>query len=904
MIKRIPIKGISRDPSGQIAADGFCVDSVNVQLDMGEVAPMIRPRRITDSLGSPVEVNGDILYIHKGSNYENLLFRYDNGIWFTAIIDGGERSGPLVTGLGSDEAVNDVTSIGNTVVISTTKEMYYILWREGAYHYLGNKIPIPDIAFRVDALRAAPRIQDISPTTDPSGVEGGNVFTREGSEAPFFPHSAVGDSAEYGTVATKYVFNATKYSGFWNEYLDSVWGDIDGMLQEKASSGKAVYPVFIRYAVRLYDGTLYAQSIPILLGAEISKFIDIKGLIIQANSGSNPVHTIIFTFLAGATAYSPLMTVSNRRAFEGWEDIVTGVDLFISPQLLPLQRNAAKLKVTNFGSQSQHEYCIIENFVLDPYYAVEHQEELVRNYQTTYLAKSYTIDEFKELSGEIALEDINFSSDEIMSHEALVETSQSMHYSMGERLFNYNNSLILAGAKQKLYAGYPHIHSSKWASLTPQQWILPATPYRFVFYIRGDNGESIAITDAVPQKKVFNNGNNGCLEVPVAWIAYPDSRCYKVEIYHLLNEATIASYPMKTLDQIDVAYAFLGFGVTPLVKLTEHVPENNGGGFYEMPNTLLVSETNNPFVFPAGDSVSFTGKEVLNMAVATIPLSEGQFGLFPLYVFTDEGVFALSVNAEGRFVSNHPVSRDVLINRDALAGIEQGVFFASARGLLLLRGSTVTKVSSLMDGRPSALKGDLGEAIGGYVGQSVDTPEAFNEFIKSCAIAYDYANSRILLVRDGYSYQYVYKFDTESWHRIKAGVGTAVRVINTYPEATIVTRVPMITENQAAYDFSVFSESSNAVSLPGFFYTRDLILDNADIYKTVNRLKVRGRFVNGHVKWQLQGSNDGINYRDLHSLRGPSWKWYRIMVVSMLDPGERISYIEIDYDPRFTNKIR
>ena len=44
-IKRIPIKGISRDPSGQISAEGMCAESLNVQLDMGEVAPMIKMAR-------------------------------------------------------------------------------------------------------------------------------------------------------------------------------------------------------------------------------------------------------------------------------------------------------------------------------------------------------------------------------------------------------------------------------------------------------------------------------------------------------------------------------------------------------------------------------------------------------------------------------------------------------------------------------------------------------------------------------------------------------------------------------------------------------------------------------------------------------------------------------------------
>ena len=64
MIKRIPIKGISRDPSGQIAADGMCADSLNVQLDMGELAPAISPKdansRFEKLTGSVVAANDQV----------------------------------------------------------------------------------------------------------------------------------------------------------------------------------------------------------------------------------------------------------------------------------------------------------------------------------------------------------------------------------------------------------------------------------------------------------------------------------------------------------------------------------------------------------------------------------------------------------------------------------------------------------------------------------------------------------------------------------------------------------------------------------------------------------------------------------------------------------------------------
>ena len=85
MIKKIPIKGISRDPSAQISSDGYCADSLNVQLDSGEVAPVILPKQAIDSEGKGIVSTGDIIYIHKGTGYENLIIRDGRNLGYIAL---------------------------------------------------------------------------------------------------------------------------------------------------------------------------------------------------------------------------------------------------------------------------------------------------------------------------------------------------------------------------------------------------------------------------------------------------------------------------------------------------------------------------------------------------------------------------------------------------------------------------------------------------------------------------------------------------------------------------------------------------------------------------------------------------------------------------------------------------
>lgn len=820
--------------------------------------------------------------------------------------------------LGADEEISDITSVGNTLIISTPKNMYYYLWREGAYHFLGNKIPVPAIRFRIGDLevdRTEPYlVVDENSTRDISDQY--EFFGMPNENRPTFEHNAQGDITEYGALSTKYVFDPATYDGNFNEYINSLWSMVDRQLLEQNTQGKAVFPIFVRYAVRLYDGTSYAQSIPVLLGADVAKFMDIKANGYQVyyqrsdNGMDMAAATAFESFADFVSGYSIYMdTVGQQVAFDGWDDIVKEIDIFVSRQLFPIQRDAAKIVVEDTGN-STYKFGMIPARVfkvdveLDPYYSSLHQEELVGFCQNTYLAQSFSIDEFRSLAGEKKL-DINFSSDYILAQEPLKETPQSMHYTVGANLFNYNNRLLVTGAEQRLSHGYPFLHSVKWKSD-----IVTLPSYRFVYYLRGENGENIVICRdengngliTPKQASVVNMSSAVYKESPVAWFAYPDSRCYRIDVYRTIGSTVeFASFTTKVFDQADVAYVFLGFGQEYQPNMFSDTLPNTESDTYRMPSTLVVSKVNNPFVFPAEDVVTFTAGEVLNIAVASVPLSEGQAGQFPLYVFTDEGVFAMTVDAEGRLRTSHNVGRDILLSKGALVGIEQGVFFAAARGLLLLQGSRVTKVSSEMDGMPDAVEGSILQPVQGLLGFSVEEPQALRSFLADCILAYDYANTRIIVANPKYEAMYAYKFDTQSWHRLQTSFGKPVRVLNAFPEAQLAMKSGNL---QSLLDFSVLAENNDAEPLRGLVYTRDLALDSADIYKTVSRLKVRGRFRDGHVKWQLQGSNDGLTYATVHSLRGPSWKWYRIVLVTMLEKEERVSYIELDYEPKFTDKMR
>jgi hypothetical protein len=77
-----------------------------------------------------------------------------------------------------------------------------------------------------------------------------------------------------------------------------------------------------------------------------------------------------------------------------------------------------------------------------------------------------------------------------------------------------------------------------------------------------------------------------------------------------------------------------------------------------------------------------------------------------------------------------------------------------------------------------------------------------------------------------------------------------------------------------------------------------------DVYKSITRIKIRGDYDKENVKFILQGSNNGKDFVTLNSFRGKSWKMFRIFILADLEPTERISWIDVDFEPRYNNRLR
>lgn len=1075
MIKQIQLRGISRTPSDRMSEDGGLSESLNMYLDTAENAPAFVPDDVTPDLGLPRDLNAERIFIHKTANYENYIVVLVNKIEAYSPELSDEDSHPIhIVDLEQGESVNDITSIGNTLLISTTSNLYYVLYKNKEYHFLGNQIPIPIVDFKAQ-------------------YEGENVLfyqsesysTLNGRDPSYF--TEIPEEYQWNQVdANKHTYPVI--GSKINTFLQRIWSDISQFYEQH------INPVFVRYTATLYDGTKLS-SIPILLGAgdENPIVVDLEADDTQQEREGaeyNRYGTFGWTVNYNRKRYKIIATAYDDGKLKDWLDIIQSIDIYISRDVpWNAKRTVSHItdRVYNVGTQSGTGYkdthtqssCKL-TFITD---TEAFEKELLDRSAMCYLLESIPLrgssedaeqpfsQSFIDLleTKELATRDEDESL--IVQKELLVNDDMKHYKATANRLDVFNNHLILLSPTEILSYGYAYYNSymeyDKLPSISPGE----TYEYQSIFCINAD-GDSKYVYG--PNANLFISGTTR--KEYAAFQVFPDSRCThiilkitkRIAASQWEEEVSYVKLPMIPHPYLDCAYLYKGLGkdLFSLRNSGEEVwrEEDNK---VERPNKIYLSETSNPFFFNDKGKYTFQSK-VLGIAVATTALSQGQFGQFPLYVFTEDGIWAMEVGADGYFVSQKPLSREVCINPDSICPIDNAVVFVTSKTVMMIQGSEVMNISPYMNGRHYTPNESALNIIGKQEGFEVFTDaisddDPFMSFIKDAKVAYDYTGQRLVFISPSNNgFQYVYKIDTQTWHKVAFEGFNLDAPLNSYPECLIMGETSQqnagtvkdaaallemeedklwailngeedgfvvlysfdrkhgidtitklhsmgiqttsfstnylrhltvnvnsvkegitmgsyeqryacailgITDERfqqlmnggeenallnhsfisdedeyiddlndildfdiiddrdyyedsfyitgytaseqatKVYSFSTILDPDPDAERPqkmakGILITRPFDLGMPDVYKSITSIKIRGDFDKGNVKYILQGSNDGRTFYTLNTLRGKSWRMFRIFILADLEPTERISWIDVDFEPRYNNRLR
>jgi hypothetical protein len=392
------------------------------------------------------------------------------------------------------------------------------------------------------------------------------------------------------------------------------------------------------------------------------------------------------------------------------------------------------------------------------------------------------------------------------------------------------------------------------------------------------------------------------------YIFYPDSSAYKMEIY--VSSSQIYTIDLKQHDFLNGAYFYnLGAGIkTSSVNATSETGVTDTS--VEMPSKIYTSEVGNPFMFLASNINTVGDGTIIGLSSAVRALSEGQFGQFPLYAFSTEGVWALSVSSTGTYSSVQPITRDVCINAAGITQLDDTVMFPTNRGLMQVAGSSTLCITDMIS---SAYPFDVTELpyfekLHEMIHSGSDTclpTVPFTVFIKDCRMLYDYVHQRIYVYNPNYTYAYVLSLKSKAWGMTFSRMQDTV---NSYPEACAI-----IDDGTSRY-LADYSDDNvdNTDKVGCLFATRPIKFGSANVLKTISGIIQRGFFAKGNVTTVLYGSRDCRTWhliwssKDhyLRGFRGTPYKYFRIAGTATLSANESIFGASVDFEQRLTNQIR
>ena len=901
MIKQIQLRGISHRPSDRLTADGGLEDCIDLRLEEEEHASAKAPENVTDTLAPGLSETGiDVTYIHKTNSYTNYIGVLESGghkylcayMYDETLATWGSQQ---ILQLPGDEYPKDITSVGNILVVALEDGPLYLLHKDSSYVNLGREIPFPKVFFSTEtdptqgsAFQSIP-IPQRYPT----------IYSNFGSSSPKvlwdYVISVIGQT-DGGLM--------DEANALYNDVVSSLWAAVDAAKRDTRDNGTFTCPILARYAVRLYDGSYIHISSPVLLfGYASNANMSVRSNILNASGVGVNVGAMQIWGEANNTFKAKYSALADQSLAQ-WSDIVDSIDVFISTDIM-VPRYGSKLgAATETGSHgTAYNYSDItfafDGADADDRVEFEKQMLLATNF---YRIASVPIDKVATGVDEYITPK---SQDDLVVLPRLSEGNP--HFISGiSDVGTYNSRLVLAGERVHLSLG----HRAPVAMLPPSG--VAFNPYvTTIFYVKTETG-SIHIVKSYSDYRPHTESQMR------GYISYPDARCIRAEMYIESGApATITkvTLPMKEHPNMNVAYGF--WGLDSAISDTNMFPDDSRSTeiVTEIPgddpvllneNRLRLSELDNPFFFSLGQGISFTAR-IISAVPVTTALSTGQFGQFPLYVFTEDGIWTVSLNDEGGIVASHPVSRDVAKD-GTVAQLDQAIVFVSEQGVMLLSGSQTSLLSPYMDGPRFDLESVLPDgstiraalSVGGWgnlIDISLDATN-FREFIDGCRPLYDYENRRILFLNPEENYAYEYALDSQTWHRLSIP-GTFVRTLNGYPKALAIM-------DGEIFDWSVRYEynATNPQSRKGIILTRSMDLGEPDIRKVVHDLRIRGTFNRGDIKYLMFGSSDGIHWQRLLTKGGGSYNLFRFLILANLSPGERISWIDVDYERRFANKLR
>ena len=916
MEKDIRFTGYTAVPSDYECSDGELTQAYNLINEDGAYKSLLAPK-VVFNLGE----NHSVIYVHKSTTYTHYII-IDTAnkklLWTT---DGDNFTDLYSIG---DKVLYQVVGVGNTLIALTDAGMFYFLWKgdTSGYLFLGNDIPELSISFGLQGEMQ--RTDEFTLEFDNLGLE-----IKTDKEGNYY----------------------TSYYEFTDEnkkkITPQVLAKVNKFIADRSTNkGKFIFPFLVRYAYRLYDGNLIRHSAPVLMVCSTSCAPIVMWRHIYGKNGLNRADVRVVGMLHSLD-YA-VVNQSELDLLKNWSDIVKSVDIFVSKPIYTYDQNGECDKFFNYDEYGNEAWgysvCKHTNQAADTTkYPVRYQKkdmgylyqmtfdkdnlnirpggilglprkdtstvkEDIRSCSNFYFLESIKIEQLTTKRTIINIEEDYLQS--LVNREVMTDDYDSHDTIVSKYAFPYNSRLNLANIRKKLFGGFstcsmfPFTDGNVGVSLNGRpELIADRTDQIEIFVYIKQDGKDIVV-----------KGPSGMfgLDTKTLFLYYPNVNAYKACIVARELEGFVCEVKLEPHSFLNGAFYFDGWNNPRTTGISTPVASSDNGRTISIPNKIYTSEVNNPFYFPVtGINTIGTGR-ILGISTAAKALSQGQFGQFPLYAFTDEGVWALEVKPSGGYSAKQPITRDVCISSDSITQIDTAVLFATDRGIMEISGSQTQCLTDIINGNDFFSLDRLPGLSKLYPDGIPQVDCTFSEFRKGSRMSYDYVNQRIIIFNANKHYAYVFSMKSKLWGIIASSLTTA---INSYPNAYAMAKIKTVgsddkqeVTNNCLVDLSRSAETHQK----GLLVTRPIKLEVASMLKTFDTVFLRGLFGKGKVQVVLYGSRDNINWHLIHSakehylrgFRGTPYKYFRIVAITDLSVGETLVGASVSYTPRLVNQLR
>lgn len=949
--KSIQIAGMDLATPQSLAGDGKCREIINMRFRKGCWRPIPAKTVLQSSAftvsGTPIVF--DAIYLHDieggiNSGQPNWIgYKLDTDHGDLYLINGTVATlieGGLNTGTSNDFAIN-VTFLKHTMIVTTALGLFVYLYSEGVYSKI-ESLPVPDVELH-------------------KNTEHLPLFNPDSQQDPNWPSMRIDEDPDHPIMAEYVLGNYFAFLNHHSQVGGKLYGSIMYVAVYRMFDGSYIMPSIPKYFEIENGGTVctfnrassqnyYAlmtlavsslkASISNTQYTSLTAIKDIIESVVIFATRPTPLHKIDDTTLTGTTLTFPGGDGNHRY---------TAFSTFfpINPDFQKLNESTGYFKIHEFNFEElvlattprtvqdvdttnfYQNYATREALPTDQ---LSHQKIVARGVYT-YNDRLHALN-IKTIYGDGYVLFPKFRAGYDMGSTTVPgKITVWLKTSLGAAVVVSNVNIPSYRATEQGSAGPYADEAAALAALAVYSYSPPTNYVPGSGYVIKKEVIVSGLWDSsykwyVVYRALTEDTTENYLVPSV--IGYNDSRAYRMMI--TIDEGSMVLLDAKLKKNTGLNFAYYSNPTFNVVESTLNsnyreqsivegslittavVPAPSSTPFDT--NRIQVSEIQNPLVYPAKNSYQVGTGSIYAVMAGSEPMSTGQFGQFPLQVFTTKGVYTMEVGTGDVLYTNIlPAAGEVANNAKNIISVAGGVLYSTDKGLFVLIGRVPHEISEIIEGIPEAsLTGR--EEITTLLTDSKYTPGLsgaisdinFLTYLTGSSIGYDQLNKELIVTNSAKGYSYVYSFESEMWYKIK---GSYSLLINNWPKLYGLTSTSVLdlsTEATTGYVEVMIITCAQSFEMPETYKKIDRAILRSKI--TTNTGKYAGfyffasddintyRFETGRQVTGV-GCNDMITQRSFGGA-----KYYAFVINGQMSIDSEIKEIDLTFEAKLNAKLR